>query len=85
MILTLMGAKIDLEVLSDKGRVDAVLEMEKFIYIIEFKMGKAGDALKQIREKRYWEPYTGMGKELYLLGAGGFGEKKIEVLTEMVG
>lgn len=82
MILALMGARIDLEVLSDKGRVDAVLELKSLIYIIEFMMGKAGNALKQIREKRYWEPYIGRGKELYLLGAGGFGEKNIEVLVE---
>lgn len=84
IILALMGAKIDMEVLSDKGRIDAVLELEKLIYIIEFKMGKAEEALKQIKEKRYWEPYLGKGKVLYLLGAGGFGEKQIEVLAEKV-
>jgi hypothetical protein len=48
-------------------------------------MGKAVDVLAQIREKRYWEPFTGRGKEIYLLGAGGFGEKNIEVLVEQAG
>ena len=62
--LTLMGAKINLEILSDKGRIDAILELDKLIYIIEFKMGKAEEAKKQIEDKQYWEPYTGLGKEL---------------------
>ena len=33
MILALMGAKIDLEVLSDKGRVDGVLTLKNQIYV----------------------------------------------------
>jgi hypothetical protein len=83
-ILSLIGAEIDIEVLSDKDRVDAVLELEKLIYVIEFKMGKADKALKQIKQKSYWEPYINKNKELYLLGIGGFKEKKIKVINEKV-
>lgn len=84
MILALMGAKINLEVLSDKGRMDGVLELDTIIYVIEFKMGGAEKAIKQIKEKRYWESYMNMGKELFLSGIGGFKEKKIDVIVERV-
>jgi hypothetical protein len=57
IILALMGAKIEMEVLSDKGRIDAVLELEKMIYSIEFKMGKVEEAIEQIKKKRYPCPH----------------------------
>jgi len=82
MILALLGADIHLEVLSDKGRMDGVLVLENNIYVIEFKMGTAATALAQIKAQHYWEPYLSKGKELYLLGIGGFAAKQIEVLVE---
>ncbi len=84
MILTLMGAKVDLEVLSDKGRVDAVLTFDEMIYVIEFKMGSAREAMKQIRERRYHEKFINLGKEVFLLGVGGFREKKLEYELEKI-
>jgi len=84
MILALMGAEINLEVLSDKGRMDGVLELDSAIYVIEFKLGTAATALAQIKAQRYWEPYLHRGKELFLLGIGGFGEKQIEVVVEKI-
>lgn len=84
MVLALMGVKIDLEVLSDKGRVDGVLTLDRFIYVIEFKMGTAEEALKQIRERRYYEQFLNSGKEVLLLGVGGFSEKKVECRLEEV-
>ena len=84
MILALMGAEINLEVLSDKGRMDGVLELDRAIYVIEFKLGTAAEALEQIKSRRYWEPYTHKGKELFLLGIGGFKEQQNEVVVEEV-
>ncbi len=84
MILTLMGANVDLEVLSDKGRVDAVLTFDEMIYVIEFKMGSAREAMAQIRERRYHEQFLNLGKKVFLLGVGGFREKSLEYeLTEI--
>jgi hypothetical protein len=65
MIAVLMGIEIDLEVLTDKGRIDGVLMLEDKIYLIEFKYGKAGtkmnsltnQAIKQIREKNYQQRF----------------------------
>ena len=82
MVLSLMGAQIDLEVLSDKGRVDGVLTLDKQIYVIEFKMGTAKGAMSQIKARRYYEQYLNSGKEVLLLGIGGFAEKTLEYCCE---
>ena len=37
MVLTMLGAKIDLEKNTAQGRIDAVIELTKHIYITEFK------------------------------------------------
>ena len=82
MILNLMGAKIDLEVLTDKGRIDAVLELKDKIFIIEFKVGEVTEAMNQIKEKKYYERYLNQNKDIYLLGVGGFEKKDIKCLLE---
>ena len=79
-----MGVQINLEVLSDKGRMDGVLELDKIVYIIEFKRGFAKKAIEQIKNKKYYEAYLNSKKEIYLLGVGGFKEKEIEYLLEKV-
>ncbi len=84
MILVLMGVEIDLEVLTDKGRIDGVLELEKKIYLIEFKYGKAGSqmdrltdkAIKQIETKNYGERFLNESRPLIYLGVG-FADKEI--------
>lgn len=84
MIAVLMGVNIDLEVLTDKGRVDGVLELSDKIYIIEFKFGKTGanmktltqKAIQQIRDKKYTEQYARDSRPCWLLGIG-FADKDI--------
>jgi hypothetical protein len=83
MIAVLMGVEIDLEVLTDKGRVDGVLELPSKIYLIEFKYGKAGrkmetltnQAIKQIKKKNYGERFLNDSRPLYYLGVGFTGKK----------
>ena len=83
MIAILMGVEIDLEVLTDKGRVDGVLTLEDKIYLMEFKYGKAGtkidtltkQAIKQIRTKNSGERFLNESRPRLLLGIG-FVEKK---------
>lgn len=82
MVLALMGVKIDLEALNDKGRVDGILTLDEQIYIIEFKMGTAEEAMAQIKERKYYEPYLNTDKEVLLLGVGGFADKKLEYRLE---
>ncbi len=93
MIMKLMGAEVNAEVLTDKGRVDAVLECDDRIYVIECKYGESGrkvetltrNALRQIHAKKYYEPFLKKGKKILLLGIG-FVEKtlgyQIEALKE---
>jgi len=84
MISVLMGVEIDLEVLTDKGRIDGVLTLEDKIYLIEFKYGKAGtkmetltkQAIKQIRTKNYEERFMNESRPRLLLGVG-FVEKEL--------
>jgi len=83
MILVLMGVEIDLEVLTDKGRIDGVLAFENKIYLIEFKYAKAGsnmarltnNALKQIKTKNYGERFLTDSRPLIYLGVGFAGKK----------
>jgi hypothetical protein len=94
MILVLMGVEIDLEVLTDKGRIDGVLELEKQIYLIEFKYGKASSkmdrltdkAIKQIEKKNYGERFLNESRSLIYLGVGFAGKeigyKKVNCLNE---
>ena len=84
MILVLMGVEIDLEVLTDKGRIDGVLALADKIYLIEFKYGKAGTkmntltnkAIQQIQEKNYGERFLNDARPHYFLGVG-FVEKEM--------
>lgn len=51
------------------GRVDCVIETDKFIYIFEFKLdGTADEALKQIEDKGYATEYAADSRTLYKIG-----------------
>jgi hypothetical protein len=78
LTLSLMGATIVSEYSTAKGRVDAVVETRARIYIVEFKLGTADEALAQIERREYAEPWRGAGKAVTLLGVGGFGARALE-------
>ena len=82
--LQAVGGRLIAELSTDKGRVDAVLKTPDYIYIIEFKLGSASEALAQIQDKRYCEQYLSDSRKIVLLGAGGFAEKNIQCLWENV-
>ncbi len=62
-----LGVPVRVEEVTNRGRIDLALEFRNKIYIIEVKVGE-GSALKQIKEKRYWEKYQTKGKEIILVG-----------------
>ena len=76
-------AYIDAEVSVSKGRIDAVVKTDDYIYILEFKMKPqtSTDALNQIKEKGYQEKYKTDKREKLMLGIS-FDSKKRK-LTEM--
>ena len=89
----MVGAKCLLEKETDKGRIDAILELSDKVYVIEFKFAKntkikqvatlSKRALKQIKEKKYYEAYLGMNKRVLLLGLG-FLDKELHGRVEEV-
>jgi hypothetical protein len=70
LTLRLLGASISCEIETNRGRIDAILETKNHIYIIEFKMGKAADALTQIKNQGYFEKYKTQKKPVTLVGIG---------------
>jgi len=76
------GGEIIPESRTDKGRTDAVIKTRDAIYVAEFKLGTATEAMAQIKARRYYEPYLADGRPIILLAAGGFSERKIECLWE---
>ena len=52
-----------------KGRADLVVESQRNVFIFELKVDKsAAEAIAQIKETGYAEPYRALGKPIYLIG-----------------
>ena len=81
LILKLFKADIiKVEKQTNHGRVDAVIFTKKYIFVMEFKMSSAGIALKQIKEKKYYEPYLSDEREVYCVGIAF--DKKVRNIKE---
>ncbi|MGE5339954.1 MAG: AAA family ATPase [Candidatus Omnitrophota bacterium] len=76
LVLKLCMEKVNPEHFSNRGRADVVLETDKYIYIMEFKMHSAQKALKQINDRAYYEQFLGQPKRLILVGIGFSAEKR---------
>jgi Holliday junction resolvase-like predicted endonuclease len=66
----LMGLGYDAvaEDVTNKGRIDLTLKTRDKILIIEFKVDKKEEPIKQIRERKYYEKYLNENKKIYLIG-----------------
>jgi len=84
-VLQATGGEVIVEAHTDKGRIDAVIKTPKAIYVIEFKLGSAEEALAQIKARRYYEPYLADPRPVILLAAGGFEDKVVRCLWEEAG
>lgn len=81
LILQLMGAYADCEVHSAGGRADCVVKTPDYIYIMEFKVsGTAEEALSQIDERGYADPYAADHRKLYKIGVA-FSEEKRNIVS----
>ena len=68
-IFTLIGLRLNAEVHTNIGRIDAVLELKDDIFIFEMKLDKsAEEALKQIKERKYYEKYDKDKFKIYKVG-----------------
>ena len=78
VLLTSDGSfRVTAEDRQSHGRADLVAETPERVFIFELKVnGTPQDALAQIKEKGYAEPYRHSGKEVHLIGLSFDGETR---------
>ncbi len=85
LVFNILGVRMQVEVTTKKGRIDAVVETADHIYIFEFKKDKTGQAaINQIKNKNYPQHFALSKKEKFLIGISfsaeqqGINDYKIE-------
>ena len=69
IIFELMGTNIQTERQTSNGRIDLLIQTDRFIYVIELKVdSSAEEALRQIGEKGYAKPFASDSRRLYRIG-----------------
>ncbi len=69
IVFKLVGFYVRAEYHTSNGRVDLVLQTDRYIYVMEFKLdGTAEEALRQIEEKGYARPFTLDSRKLFKIG-----------------
>ena len=64
-----MGFYVKAEYHTSEGRVDLILQTDRFIYVMEFKLdGTAEEALQQIDDKGYALPFVSDPRTLFRIG-----------------
>jgi hypothetical protein len=77
LAFSLIGVHIQSELHTAKGVLDSVIHTDHAIYVLEFKVDKtATQALIQIAEKGYADPYRGKGKPIIAIGINFSSEKR---------
>ncbi|MBP3518913.1 MAG: ATP-binding protein [Parabacteroides sp.] len=77
IVFKLVGFYVKAEYHTSEGRVDLVLQTDKFIYIMEFKLnGTAEEALQQIHDKQYTLPFETDSRKLFKIGINFSSQKR---------
>lgn len=78
----LLGIYVESQVQTADGRIDALVQLKDYVYCFEFKLdGSATEALQQIKDKGYLQPYLNQGKTCIGIGLNFSKEtKKVEKL-----
>ena len=71
-----IGYELIAEDYTNKGRIDLTVKVVDKIYIFEFKVDNDEAAMKQIKERKYYEKYQEPGKTIYLIGINFSSEEK---------
>ena len=86
-VFVLIGARVQAECWTNRGRIAAVVETAGDVYVFEFKLdGMAEAALAQISERGYHERFLRAGKRLTLVGAAfdagmrNLSDRRVEVV-----
>lgn len=78
LVLQFLGVQIQCEVTKHEGRIDAIVEVTDYLYIMEFKLEDADKGMQQIKDKQYAQSYYNTPKEVLLMSIA-FNQKKREV------
>jgi len=69
LVFQYLGQYIEAEINTSDGRIDAVVQTDTHIYVVEFKLDESADkAIQQIQTKAYLEKYKNQDKKLVGLG-----------------
>mgnify|MGYP000149656852 CR=1 FL=1 len=69
IVFKLVGFYVKAEYHTSAGYIDLLLQTDKFIYVMEFKLdGTAEEALLQINEKYYAQPFENDDRKLFKIG-----------------
>ena len=69
IVFRLVGFYVKAEYHSSEGRVDLVLQTDRYIYVMEFKLeGTPEEAIRQIEEKHYTRPFEADSRQLFKIG-----------------
>lgn len=69
IVMTLMGFHVHTEYHTSRGRIDLVIDTPSRVYVMEFKLdGTAEEALRQIDERGYAEPFASTDKTVVKVG-----------------
>jgi hypothetical protein len=69
IMFKMMGLYVKTEYQTSNGRIDIVIETDKYVYIMELKRDQSPDvALRQIEEKGYDKTFLASGKTIIKLG-----------------
>ena len=68
-VFLMLKARVSSEVKTARGRIDAVVETPKFVYLFEFKIrGTSEEAIAQIEEKGYAAKFASDPRKLFKIG-----------------
>ncbi len=79
LVVKFLGIHIDVEMSKHQGRIDAKIEVEDYLYIMEFKLDASVEkAIDQIKTQQYAEAFKNTSKQIVLVGIG-FSSKEYNV------
>ena len=79
----LLGIYVESQVQTSDGRIDALVTLNDYVYAFEFKLdGSASEALQQIKDKGYLQPYQNQGKKC--IGVGVNFSKELKKIDGML-
>ena len=69
IVSKLLGFYVQTEYRTSQGRIDLLLQTDKYVYIMEFKLeGSAEEALKQIEDRNYAAPFASDSRKVLKIG-----------------